>query len=83
MDPVHPQNLSERPRREMQHSSLRNPDGFFPERDAPMPDPIGVWAVRFISSVGDWTSDRWAALRALSSQRDPGGQPAQTTRSQG
>jgi hypothetical protein len=80
---VYLQNLSARMERDAQRPALRNPDGFFPEHEMAMPDPIGIWAVRFFSSVGDWTSDLWAAIRAMTSRRAPGSQPAPTTRSQG
>jgi hypothetical protein len=83
MDTVYLQNLSARMERDAQLPALRNPDGFFTEHEVPMPDPIGIWAVRFFSSVGDWASDRWAAIRTVTSRRAPGSQPAPTTRSQG
>jgi hypothetical protein len=82
MDPVHLENLGARFERDAQRPALRNPDGFFPERDMPMPDPIGIWTVRFFSSMGDWCSDRWAALRSVGSRRVSGRHPTPTARSQ-
>lgn len=48
------QSVSSRPSEGSHRSSLRNPDGFFPERDQVAPDPLGVWLVRRIEAIADW-----------------------------
>jgi hypothetical protein len=61
MDPVY-HHLMESQVDRSGYSSLRNPDGFFPERDAIRPDPLGSWFVaaldRFADRLSSWRSRR-------------------------
>ncbi len=55
MDPVFHQMMQNRFDRDSQ-SSLRNPDGFFPERDGVRPDPLGSWFVAALDTISDRVS---------------------------